>query len=427
MNFDKHFLSSLKVAFSATFFLILAHIIFVRIGSVAFASEFPECGNGYSILGMVGNTYTTGHDHLWQDITINTPFKNSTFSGIRCQSPGGSDDDPFLDDPRPQSNQDGQIIRTGVESFGMACWNKPGTWEIQLVYNDNYTCTLGTYTVVPDTPKCEDFKVTISKPNGETREENSEEETSCMEIGDKIVASGKLINSASKTGIGDGIYLSLFLSGEHGWWTGEHSMYNRLTFFPTTENSSFEIDLLSFYGVGVQAGKTYIFSVHFSDIEPPIHESCVKSIFVASQNMCDNYNLTPTSNTDRTTNNSGSRNLCDQVPKTLNNDNNPAYNACNECFEANGVWTALGCIKTTKEGIIGHIVIVALGIAGGIGLLMIIASGAMFALSGNDPKKVTDAKELLSSVIIGLIFIIFSVTILEFIGVGILGIPGFGR
>jgi hypothetical protein len=64
--------------------------------------------------------------------------------------------------------------------------------------------------------------------------------------------------------------------------------------------------------------------------------------------------------------------------------------------------------------------------AGGIGLLMIIAAGAMFTMSRNDPKKVGDAKDMITSVLIGLLFIVFSVTILQFIGVGILGIPGFG-
>lgn len=114
--------------------------------------------------------------------------------------------------------------------------------------------------------------------------------------------------------------------------------------------------------------------------------------------------------------------LCAQIPST----EVEAINECAECLRRPGIWTALGCIPTDGAGTIRSFVSIALGMAGGIGLLMIIASGAMFALSQNDPTKVNSAKDLLTSVIIGLLFIVFSVTILQFIGVTILQIPGFG-
>jgi hypothetical protein len=73
-----------------------------------------------------------------------------------------------------------------------------------------------------------------------------------------------------------------------------------------------------------------------------------------------------------------------------------------------------------------HFIQIGLGLAGGIALLMIIAAGFLLTTSQNDPKKVTEAKELVTSAVIGLLFIVFSVTILQFIGVTILRIPGFG-
>lgn len=113
-------------------------------------------------------------------------------------------------------------------------------------------------------------------------------------------------------------------------------------------------------------------------------------------------------------------NLCQQVSA---ND----VEACNRCVQdGKNIWTSVGCIPTEGTSIVSSVITIALGMAGGIGLLMIIAAGAMFSLSRNDPKKVGDAKEMLGSVIIGLIFIVFSVTVLEFIGVTILRIPGFG-
>jgi len=121
-------------------------------------------------------------------------------------------------------------------------------------------------------------------------------------------------------------------------------------------------------------------------------------------------------------------NLCSQIPGTEGDFSNRSTSrgACRFCEEEDGIWTALGCIPTDGEGTINTFISIALGMSGGIGLLMIIASGAMFTMSQNDPTKVNSARDLLSSVIIGLLFIVFSVTILQFIGVTILQIPGFG-
>jgi hypothetical protein len=44
--------------------------------------------------------------------------------------------------------------------------------------------------------------------------------------------------------------------------------------------------------------------------------------------------------------------------------------------------------------------------------------------SGGDPRKAKAAKELLTSAIAGLLMIIFSVYILDLIGIRILNIPG---
>ena len=46
-------------------------------------------------------------------------------------------------------------------------------------------------------------------------------------------------------------------------------------------------------------------------------------------------------------------------------------------------------------------------------------------MSRGNPDKVNDAKEQLTAAIVGLLFIIFSLVFLEFIGLDILGIPNF--
>ena len=51
----------------------------------------------------------------------------------------------------------------------------------------------------------------------------------------------------------------------------------------------------------------------------------------------------------------------------------------------------------------------------------------MFTTSQGDPKRASEARELITSAVLGLVFIIFSVTLLQFIGVTVLHIPGFGE
>ena len=91
-----------------------------------------------------------------------------------------------------------------------------------------------------------------------------------------------------------------------------------------------------------------------------------------------------------------------------------------------GVWTAIGCIPTNHEGIVQALVRIGIGLGGGFALLNILVGSFKLTVSEGDPKKTSDAKEVITSAIIGLIFIIFSVSILQLIGVQILRIPSFG-
>lgn len=114
--------------------------------------------------------------------------------------------------------------------------------------------------------------------------------------------------------------------------------------------------------------------------------------------------------------------LCGQIPDT------DLATECNRCKTVDGgIWTAVGCIKHEPENIIQSIIKIGLSVAGGSALLMIMVSGFIFSISRGDPKRTGEAKEMLTSAIIGLLFIIFSVTILQFIGVSILKLPGFAN
>lgn len=89
--------------------------------------------------------------------------------------------------------------------------------------------------------------------------------------------------------------------------------------------------------------------------------------------------------------------------------------------------TALGLFATDPAGFVSRLLGFLLGISGAIALLLIIRAGYQVMMSRGDPEKLGEAREHLTSAIVGLLFIIFSLVILEVIGVDILRIPGLCR
>ncbi len=76
----------------------------------------------------------------------------------------------------------------------------------------------------------------------------------------------------------------------------------------------------------------------------------------------------------------------------------------------------------TPSGIASRVVTFAIGIGGGIALLLIIFGGFRLAFSAGDPEAVMQGRQVITAAIVGLMVIIFSVFILRLIGIGILGI-----
>lgn len=89
--------------------------------------------------------------------------------------------------------------------------------------------------------------------------------------------------------------------------------------------------------------------------------------------------------------------------------------------------TAIGCIPINDTNrLVGFFLRFTIGIGGGIAFLLILYSGVQIVTSGGDPEKVKGAKQLLTAAVSGLLMLVFSVVILEIIGVDILKLPGFG-
>jgi hypothetical protein len=91
-----------------------------------------------------------------------------------------------------------------------------------------------------------------------------------------------------------------------------------------------------------------------------------------------------------------------------------------------GIETAIGCIPTTPQVFISWFLNKAIAIGGGIAFLLMVWGAFQIMTSSGDPEKLQEGKEIIISAGAGLLFIIFSVFILELIGVDILKIPGWG-
>lgn len=115
----------------------------------------------------------------------------------------------------------------------------------------------------------------------------------------------------------------------------------------------------------------------------------------------------------------GSFNLCQQA--------GPNRSTCDVCLSEGKIWTGVGCIPFSVEtGTVRAFMTLGLGMTGGAVVLMTLYASFLLSTSQGDPKRIDEAKSAITSAIVGAFFIIFSVTILRFIGVEILKLPSFG-
>jgi hypothetical protein len=80
---------------------------------------------------------------------------------------------------------------------------------------------------------------------------------------------------------------------------------------------------------------------------------------------------------------------------------------------------------STPGAFVGSLAVAAVGIGGGVALLLLIYGGLMFSLSRGDPTKVQEAGEIITNALGGLALIVFATLILRIVGKDILDLPGF--
>lgn len=94
----------------------------------------------------------------------------------------------------------------------------------------------------------------------------------------------------------------------------------------------------------------------------------------------------------------------------------------------NEIDTAIGCISTsvdtTGDSFFGSVIKIAVGLGGGLALLLMLYGVFIVTTSAGIPDKLKEGQEVITSAVSGLIFIILSVFLLNLIGINILGIPG---
>ncbi len=104
--------------------------------------------------------------------------------------------------------------------------------------------------------------------------------------------------------------------------------------------------------------------------------------------------------------------------------------SCEQCIEQGEegeyAYTAVGCVRTNGQGLTEDLVRLLMGVSGGVAIMSDLAGAFLLSVSRGDSSKVKEAKDLITASTSGLFFIIFSIFILQFVGVSILQIPGLG-
>jgi hypothetical protein len=95
------------------------------------------------------------------------------------------------------------------------------------------------------------------------------------------------------------------------------------------------------------------------------------------------------------------------------------------CADGKSINTALGCMKVDPSGFTGQLLGFLASIAGAISLIIMLIATIQIMTGGDNAESVKKGKELFTGAITGLLFIIFSVTLLKIVAGDIIQLPGF--
>lgn len=101
-----------------------------------------------------------------------------------------------------------------------------------------------------------------------------------------------------------------------------------------------------------------------------------------------------------------------------------AFDPTGNCGEQ-AIDTALGCLPVSTSGFTSALLTFLAGTAGAISLVIMLVATIQIMTGGDNAEAVKKGKELFTGAITGLLFIIFSVTLLQIVAGGIIKLPGF--
>ncbi len=86
--------------------------------------------------------------------------------------------------------------------------------------------------------------------------------------------------------------------------------------------------------------------------------------------------------------------------------------------------TAIGNFSTNPQDFVEQVLKIAIGLAGGIAFILMVIGAIRVLTSTGNPQNVNAGRDMIVAALAGLLFLIFSVLILKFIGVEIIGLSG---
>ena len=93
--------------------------------------------------------------------------------------------------------------------------------------------------------------------------------------------------------------------------------------------------------------------------------------------------------------------------------------ACQECLGDDpataGIWTAIGCVPIQPSPFAASLVGILFQLAGGVGMVLFLIAAFLCATSQGDPQKVQACRETATSVVVGILMLIFSLLLIRIV------------
>lgn len=118
---------------------------------------------------------------------------------------------------------------------------------------------------------------------------------------------------------------------------------------------------------------------------------------------------------------------CDRCGRCEGQPIPPRWEDCQACHEQGGKWTVIGCVRTEPGSFVQVLLRIVFSLTGGIAFLALLYGGGLILTSKGNSEQLEKGKNVLRGAIVGILLVFFSVFILQFLGVTVFNLPGFGQ